>query len=168
MSPLLLICDPTYQYSRAFHEMLGAREIVSRHALTAEDCLNAIRLFTPDFVLIACETDDGFLGPLLHRIETLPDRAPDVFLIGSATPQALSDTWGRPVENCLQRPLDESGFVTLLASLSEEQTVVRAEREDGVGNGARPLAGGTAWENEGGALRVGLGTAAAADTSVSS
>ena len=138
MLPLLLICDPAYRYSRGFHELLGGREITSRHTLTGHECANAIRHFNPDFVLIACETDDGYLGSLLHDISTMSDRAPEVFLVGEAPAEEQSGTWGRPLEMCLQRPLDEAAFVQRLDSLSERQTVVRAEREDGVGNDARP------------------------------
>ncbi len=60
MSPLLLICDPTYQYSRVSRDAWAPpRDRLAARPDGRRTAWNAIRLFTPDFVLIACETDSN-------------------------------------------------------------------------------------------------------------
>ena len=176
MSPLLLICDPKYDYSRSFHEMLGDCQIETRHVLTGEDCLQAVRLFAPDFVLVSLETDQDELERVFRGIEAMTDRTPQMFLTGGDA--AWPAAWGNAAMTRLPHPLDEASFVTQLMELSQEQTVELPEREDGVGPGSqRPVhgirppdsrprpetsrratsssrqsAGLTAWDNEGGSI----------------
>ncbi len=60
MSPLLLICDPAYNYSRSFHELLGSHEIDTLHVRNGKECLASSGFTAPQFVLLAEEADSGF------------------------------------------------------------------------------------------------------------
>lgn len=149
MSPLLLICDPHYDYSRTFHELLERREIDTLHVRDAKECLAAVRLHTPRFVLMSDETDRRAVTPLLDDVIPSARDRPIVFVAGDNPRWQLARDWDLPRERCLRTPLDEEAFVALLASLPGGSSTGIQEEDEEAGFGRRS-AGIAAYDNEGG------------------
>lgn len=120
MPPLLLICDPTYDYPRSFGEHLNRREIVTRHIRTGKECLQAVQIHRPDFVLISSETDGGRLHDVVRGLHNMTNRAPQVFYCSFKPAWRFSEELGLPVGQCVQRPFDEAAFADRLISLWNE------------------------------------------------
>lgn len=149
MSPLLLICDPAYDYSRSFHELLGSRDIDTLHVRNGKECLASIRLHRPQFVLLAEEADSGFLDPVIDGVAELPIDRPALFMIGDKPRWQLAEEWNLPRDRCLSRPFHEADFVQMIVSLVPSPPGEDNEREDGVGSGRRSN-GIPTYDNEGG------------------
>lgn len=151
MSPLLLICDPAYNYSRSFHELLGSHEIDTLHVRSGKECLACIRLHRPQFVLLAEEADSGFLDPVIDGIAEMLIDGPVLFMVGDKPRWQLAEEWNLLRDRCLSRPFHEADFVQWIVSLLPSQPSGDDEREDGVGSGRRS-SGISAYDNEGGHL----------------
>jgi DNA-binding NtrC family response regulator len=120
MPPLLLICDPTYDYPRSFGEHLNRREIVMRHVRTGKECLRAVQIHQPDFVLISSETDGGRLHDVVRGLHNMTNRTPQVFYASFKPAWRFSEEQGLAAGQCIQRPFDEAAFADGLASLWNE------------------------------------------------
>ncbi|AMV19613.1 hypothetical protein [Planctomyces sp. SH-PL14] len=142
MPPLLLICDPTYDYPRSFREHLNRREIVTRHSRTGRECLQAVQIHLPDFVLISSETDGGQLGEVVRGLHNMTNRTPRVFYASFKPAWRFSEEQGLPAGQCVQRPFDEAAFAERLVSLWNEDGAAAdspAEGTQPAGPGLRNL-----------------------------
>lgn len=119
MSPLLLICDPRDDYSLSFPVPLKDLGIQVIHVKTGYDCLRAIRLGRPDVLLLSTGTDSGFLSRILSDIRNMiaGPPPPEIFLVGDETATDLSLRWNVPEDHCLQKPLHDSHYDELIASV---------------------------------------------------
>lgn len=120
MRPLLLICDPMYDYFRSFQRHLTRLEIDICHVRTGLECLREVQARDPAFVLISSETDFGRLRDVVHGLSNMTNRAPALFFASFKPTWRFSREQGVPIEQCLQRPFDEEAFVLHLRSLCEE------------------------------------------------
>lgn len=136
MRPLLLICDPTYDYFRSFQRHLTRLEIDTCHVRTGPECLREVQARDPAVLLISSETDFGRLRDVVHGLSNMTNRAPALFFASFKPAWRFSREQGVPIEQCLQRPFDEEAFVLHLRSLCEQS----AERESARGERARPKA----------------------------
>jgi len=131
MRPLLLICDPMYDYFRSFQQHLTRLEIDTCRVRTGPECLREVQARDPAFVLISSETDFGRLRDVVQGLSDMTNRAPVLFFASFKPAWRFSREQGVPMEQCLQRPFDEEAFVLHLRSLCEEsaeQEVARGER----------------------------------------
>jgi len=125
---LLLISDPNHLYPETFYDALRESGIDVRLASGGYECLQAIRRQPPDILLLSGDADFGFVDWVLHVIRPMASHrpAPLVCLVGSELPETLSARWQLPVENCLQRPLDEALFLERITSAPTLRTPLTA------------------------------------------
>ena len=155
LQSLVLICDPTHDYSRAFHENLSSHGLDVRHVHSADECLAEISVYSPRTVVISAEQQPGDLDRLLKGLEESSEGVPELVLIGESLPGELAERWGFPVECCLQTPVDEQQLATQLMQGGTESPPEVLERVEGVNSGTRQSPGLSSWDSEGGFVPTG-------------
>lgn len=114
--PSIVICDPSNKLPLSVCDALTRRFIPYAIVRAGCDCAALVRTSRPDVVLISSETDNGFLGRVLTRVENASerDRPATILLMGDETPTELSHRWGLPIKHCLQNPIDASSLLELI------------------------------------------------------
>lgn len=122
MNRLLLIYDPSKNYTENFEHRLKTLGIDIYRVQDSVECLHALLHMAPDFLLLAPENDSLAFERLLKMLGPRGEAlgVSRLFLTGTASDRQLADRWGWPRELCLGQPLDEARFFDLLGAEMEK------------------------------------------------